>query len=163
MIFEEGNDKDMSVVGDKAFLVCINPEFLSLDQFANDDDVHRYFTRKYLEGFSRLDKHFNLSLAQDLQMKLEHGFANRFKYETVIKSKKVGDVIVRVLHRYKFDSYVLVVQFISKTKAILDEKVIFSCDPDPFIVHYEINKVEIDGSKVKVINKVRKESLVYEL
>ncbi len=163
IVFQEGNDRDMSVVGDKAYRVCLDPEFVSLDQFATEDDVHRYFTRKYLEGFARFDKQFNLNLTPDLQAKLENGFTDGFKYDTCAKSKKIGDVTIQVLHRYKYDSYDLVVKTIGKKKEILGEKVIFTCDPDPFVVHFDVNKVEIDDGKVKVINKVREESLVCEL
>jgi len=39
----------------------------------------------------------------------------------------------------------------------------FTCDPDPFVVHFDVNKVEIDDHKVRAINKIREEHLVYEL
>lgn len=163
IVFQEGNDRDMSVVGDKVYRICVESEFTSLDQFATEDDVHRYFIRKYLEGFARFDKQFNLDLTTDLQAKLEHSFTDGFKYDTKAKAKKVGNVRIQVLHRYKYDSYDLVVQKISKKKEILDEQVILTCDPDPFVVHFDVNKVEIDDSKVRVVNKVREESLVYVL
>ncbi len=163
IVFQEGNDRDMSVVGDKAFRVCIEPEFTSIDKLATESDVHQYFTRKYLEGFARFGKQFNLDLTTDLQLQLEHSFTDGYKYETKAKSKKIGDATVQVLHRYRFDSYTLVVQKINKKKEIFDEQIIFTCDPDPFVVHYDVNKVEIDASKVRVINKVREESLIYEL
>ncbi|MCV2883592.1 hypothetical protein OE749_02620 [Aestuariibacter sp. AA17] len=163
IVFQEGNDRDMSAVGDKAFRVCVEPEFYSLNQFATEGDVHRYFTTKYLEGFARFDKQFNLNLTADLQAKLENSFTDGLKYDIKAKPKKVGDVTVQALHRYKYDSYTLVVQKINKKKEILDEQVIFTCDPDPFVVHFDVNKVEIDDSKVRVINKVREVTLVYDL
>lgn len=159
IVFQEGNDRDMSIVGDKAFRVCIKSEFTSLEQFATKDDVHKYFINKYLEGFSRFDKQFDLNLTTDLEENLEDYFSDEFKYESKAKSKKIGDVIVQVLHRYKYDRYELVVQTISKKKEILDEQVIFTGDPDPFVIHYDINKIEIDDSTVKVINKVREQTL----
>ncbi|MGR5287731.1 hypothetical protein ACP3V5_20605 [Vibrio maritimus] len=163
IVFQEGNDSDMSIVGDKAFRICVEPVFASLEQFTTEEDVHRYFTKKYLEGFARFDKEFNLNLTTDLQTMLEHTFSDGFKYDTRAKSKKIGDMTVQVLHRYKYDRYDLVVQKIRKKKEYFDEQVILTCDPDPFVVHFDVNKVEIDDSKVRVINKVREESLVYDL
>lgn len=163
IVFQEGNDRDMSIVGDKAFRVCVEQEFTSLEQFTTKEYVHRYFTKKYLEGFARFDKEFNLNLTTDLQPLLEHGFCNSFKYDIKVKSKKIGSKTVIALHRYKYDRYDLVVQMVNKEKEVLDEQVIFSCDPDPFIVHFDVNKIDIDNSKMRVINKVRETTIFYEL
>jgi hypothetical protein len=32
-------------------------------------------------------------------------------------------------------------------------------DADPFVVHFDVNRVEIDNNQIRVINKIRKETL----
>ena len=57
IIFEEGNRDDLSICGDKAFVVCIAKDFQSITELKDESVIHDYFVRKYLEGFERLDSH----------------------------------------------------------------------------------------------------------
>jgi hypothetical protein len=164
IIFEEDASDDLSVVGDKAFVVSLKKEFKGLEQYSSAEVVHEYFVRKYLEGFERFDKKFNLDLTEQLRLQLEDSFKNNcFEYEAKAKSKKVGDITVQVIHRYRYDTYDLVVRMIKKNKEIVAERVIFTCDPDPFIVHFEVNKVEIEDDKIRIINKNEEQTLVADL
>lgn len=163
IIFEEGARDDLSVAGDRAFIVSLSNEFEGIDYYCNSKVVHEYFVRKYIEGFERFDKHFNIDLANQLRSYLEQSFINGLEYETKAKSKKVGDMTVQAVHRYKYDTYDLVLRLVNKKKDIVKEDVIFTSDPDPFVVHFDVNKIEIDNDKLRVINKVREETLVYDL
>jgi phage-related protein len=96
-----------------------------------------------------------LDLSTGLNFFLENQFGDGLKYEVGAKSKRQGDVTIQVLHRYRCDRYELVMQKINKNKNLEQEKIMFSCDPDPFVVDYHVNKVEIEGGKVRIMNKVR--------
>lgn len=159
IVFQEGNDKDLSIVGDKAFRVCVKQEFEGFENLSTDERVHNYFVKKYLEGFERIDQKFNLNFTGELRSQIEQQFKNGLKYETKAKVKKVKDVTVQAIHRYKYDKYELVVQIIGKNKKIAKEKVVFECKPDPFVVHFDVNRVEIENNQVRVINKIREETL----
>ncbi len=163
IIFEEGANDDLSVAGDRAFVVSLSNEFDGFGHYCDSETVHEYFVRKYIEGFERLDKHFNISLANQLRSYLDQCFTNGLEYETKAKSKKVGDITVHAVHRYKYDTYDLVVRLVNKKKDIVKEEVVFTCDPDPFVVHFDVNKVEIDDARLRVINKTREEVLAYDL
>lgn len=162
LIFEEGARDDLSIAGDRAFVISLNNEFTEIEYYRNAEVVHKYFVRKYIEGFERFDKHFNLGLTDQLRPYLEQHFINGFEYEKKAKSKKIGDVTVQAIHRYKYDTYDLVVRLVNKKKGVVKEDVVFTCDPDPFVVHYDVNKFEIDEKKLRVLNKVGEEVLVYE-
>ncbi|WP_375753658.1 hypothetical protein [Vibrio sp. HN007] len=162
-VFQEGYHEDMSIVGDKAFRICVKPEFTSMEKFTSSEFTHCYFVRKYLEGFSKIDQKFGLNLEDELRQKMKLKFEGGYKYDAKAKSKKVGKVIVQLLHRYQFDRYKLVFQCIDHCKNVQDEKVIFESEPDPFTVHFDINKIEIDEHKVRVFNKIRQEHLLVEL
>jgi hypothetical protein len=163
IIFEEGNSDDLSIAGDRAFVVCLEGEFERIDQFSSENTVHDYFARKYLEGFERFDNHFDQNLLTQLRPLLEQHFKDGYKYESKAKSKKLNDLTIQALHRYIYDRYELVVQKVNKNKEIEKEQVVFTCDPDPFVVNYDANKIEIDEDKIRVINKIREEHLVYLL
>jgi hypothetical protein len=53
IIFEEGSVDDLSVSGDRAFVVCLVEEFVSLEKLSGEKLVHEYFVKKYMEGFER--------------------------------------------------------------------------------------------------------------
>lgn len=162
-VFEEGERDDLSIAGDRAFVVCLEEEFEHTQGLNDKKSVHNFFVRKYLEGFSRVDKHFGLNLTEQLREVLATELSDKFEFESKVKSKKEGDLTVLVVHRYKYDSYDLVVRVLDKNKEVVEENVLFSCDPDPFKVHFDVNKVEIDNGQINVINKVREKTLVYDL
>ena len=57
IVFEEGAADDLTIVGDRAFVVCIAKDFQSITELKDESVIHDYFVRKYLEGFERLDSH----------------------------------------------------------------------------------------------------------
>ena len=64
IVFEEARSQDdCKIVGDKAFCICVTPEFVSLEEFNSKERAHQYFVAKYMEGFARFDQHFNLALS----------------------------------------------------------------------------------------------------
>jgi len=163
IVFEEGSCDDLTIVGDRAFVVSIAEEFSGFEAFSSEGYVHKYFVRKYIEGFRRFDKKYNLSLADELRIEIDRKFAGGLKYEVKLKSIKKAAFVVNLVHRYGYSAYELVVRLIDKDKVVIKEIVLFSCDPDPFVVHYEINRIEVVGRELRVINKIRETVLTCDL
>jgi len=162
VVFEEGQKNDFSIVGDKAFVICLSEEFEGIHNFWKANDVHDYFVRKYIEGFEKLDTKFDLNLTDQIRSVLEVKFSNCLEYEVKAKSKKIRSFTVQVIHRYKYDIYELLVRVLDGKKEIVKEVVIYSYDPDPFVVNYDVNKIEIDASSVRVINKLRENTIIFK-
>lgn len=157
IIFREGRDhiqdQDMSVVGEKAFLVTLDSEFKALQENPTNEALHEYFKNKYLEGISKFDKKFNLSLKNQLQPEIESAFKDKLKYEFPAKDKKYKGVTIRALHRYTPDHYSLVAQELDNDK-LLKEEVICTCEPDPFLAKFKVNKIEIKNNFIFVTNGI---------
>lgn len=163
IIFEEGDKDDLSIAGDRAYVVCLSQDFAGFKELNNAHVIHDYFTRKYLEGFAKLDGEFSLNLTAQLSIFLNKIFHGNFEYEILIRSKKNHDYDYQVLGRYRYDQFDLIVRKLDSRNAVLNHEVIFSCLPDPFVVDYDVHQVLINSNSVRVTNKVRDEILVYNL
>lgn len=153
---EESNIKDFKVVGVKALAVCLTKEFESLDQFINAEVTHQYFKRKYVEGFKRFDAHFGLNLTPELETFLNDYFKYGYVYEKEMKSKRINGLKHQVLKQYKYDVFNLVLRVLDKSGAMVKETILQSGKPDPFLVHYNVNKVNILDDKIQVLSSTGK-------
>jgi hypothetical protein len=140
----------------KVCTVCIKLDFKSLSQFCNAEVTHNYFKRKYIEGFKRFDAHFALNLTPELETFLDDYFKNGYVYEKEMKSKRVNGLKYQVLKQYKYDVFNLVLRVLDKSGALLKETILQSCKPDPFLVHYNVNKVNILDGKIEVLGSTGK-------
>lgn len=166
VIFQEGydyvQDHDLSVVGDKAFLVRLTSKFRKVQAESTEQELHVYFSENYLEGFNKFDRCFNLNLKEAMQSEIDSSFKEGLKYESVAKIKKNKNLTVRVIHRYTPDRYSLVAQKLDKQERLLHEDVICTCEPDPFLAKFEVSKVEIKNDLVVVTNGLGNEHVIYD-
>jgi hypothetical protein len=164
ILFTEADIKsDLKEVGIKAFNVFLAEEFHSLDQFNNAEVTHQYFKRKYVEGFKRFDAHFGLNLTPELETFLNDYFKNGYVYEKEMKSKRINGLKHQVLKQYKFDVFNLVLRVLDKSGAMVKETILQSSKPDPFLVHYNVNKVNILDDKIEVLGSTGKVEAEYSL
>lgn len=154
ILFTEADIKsDLKEVGIKAFNVFLAEDFRSLDQFSNAEVTHGYFKRKYIEGFKRVDAHFGLNLTSKLEMFLDDHFKNGYVYEKEMKSKRIRDYKFQVVKRYKYNAFDLVLKIINKQGYLISENVIFNFLPDPFRIHFNVHKIEINENYINVLNQ----------
>src|SRR5262245_8677310 len=97
IVFEEGCAKDLTIAGDRAFAVRLDDEFTSLESLSSADIVHRYFARKYLEGFERFDEHFELDLTSAVRAYCDE---RRYSYEKQFASRKIAGIAYAVVGVY---------------------------------------------------------------
>jgi hypothetical protein len=156
--FEEVVDnKDLRVFESvKLFKINLVQDFQSLDQFSNAEVTHQYFKRKYIEGFKRFDAHFGLSLTSELETFLDDYFKNGYVYEKEMKSKRINGLKHQVLKQYKYDLFNLVLRVFHNSGALLKETILQNGKPDPFLVHYNVNKVNILNDKIQVLGSTGK-------
>lgn len=148
---EENNNKDFKVVGVKALAVCLTEDFQSLAQFSSAEITHQYFRRKYIEGFKRFDAHFGLHLTPELETFLDDYFKNGYVYEKEMKSKRIDGLKYQILKQYQYDVFNLILRVFDKKGEMLKETILQSGKPDPFVVHYNVNKVNILDEKIEVL------------
>lgn len=141
---------------DKHVHVDVDDKFNSLAQFSNAEVTHDYFKRKYIEGFKRFDAHFGLNLTPELEAFLDDYFKNGYVYEKEMKSKRISGLKHQVLKQYKYDVFNLVLRVFDKTGAMIKETILQSGKPDPFLVHYNVNKVNIMDDKIQVLGSTGK-------
>ena len=141
---------------DKHVLVKVDDEFNNLAQFNSAEATYDYFKRKYIEGFKRFDAHFGLNLTPDLITFLDDYFKDGYVYEKEMKSKRVNGLKHQVLKQYQYDVFNLVLRVFDKAGNLLKERVLQSGIPDPFLVHYNVNKVNILDDKIEVLGSTGK-------
>lgn len=159
-VFEEGGKfrEDLTIQGEKAFIVCVSLEYPGL-VLETALEVHRYFVRKYLEGFERVDAHFNLHLTPELRVAIENEYASgEYSYEKKIAGKRLHERSVQLFHHYDHKEYRLIMR-VKSGKDQSHERTLFTGDPDPFIVKFDVNKVEISKDGLKVINAIGAQTL----
>lgn len=140
-------EHDLRVVGEKAFAVGIELEYPDF-VLETAPEVHEYFVRKYLEGFERVDSHFNLQLTPELREAIAIEYASgEYFYEKKIAGKRLEGKSVQLFHHYDHKEYQS------------HERTLFTGDPDPFIVKFDVNKVEISKDGLKVINAIGAQTL----
>ena len=140
----------------KFLQINISHEFEDLAQFSNAEITHEYFKLKFIEGFKRFDAHFGFRLAPELEAFLDDYFKNGCVYEKEMKSKRINGLKHQVLKQYKYDVFNLVLRVFDKTGAVIKEMVLQSGKPDPFLVHYNVNKVNILDDKIEVLGSTGK-------
>ncbi|WP_159084130.1 hypothetical protein [Saccharobesus litoralis] len=145
IVFQEGAKYDMCTVGDRAYCVNLTNEFRGLEFFSNENEVHRYFIRKYFEGFKKIDQEFKTELVAELEETIEKQFKLAIYYD--VKSKQFANYGY-LIFRYRYNSFQLVAQCSRGDKNIGLEKVLYECEPDPFKVHHDIHKITVDNGEV---------------
>ena len=151
------SDLDFETFGSfKVLQINLIKEFQSLDQFSNAEVTHDYFKRKYIEGFKRFDAHFGLNLTPELETFLNDYFKNGYVYEKEMKSKRINGLKHQVLKQYKYDVFNLLLRVFDKSGAMVKETILQSGKPDPFLVHYNVNKVNILEDKIEVLGSTGK-------
>jgi len=151
---------DLKVVGEKAFAVGIELEYPNVI-LESVEEVHRYFVRKYLEGFERVDSHFKLQLTPELREAIDRQYASgEYFYEKKIAGKRLDGKSVQLFHHYDCKEYRLVLK-VKVGRDQVEEHTLFSGTPDPFIVKFDVNKVEISKDGIEVTNAVRKQTVYF--
>lgn len=151
--------RDLKVVGEKAFAVGVSLEYPDV-VLETAEDVHRYFVRKYLEGFKRVDAHFNLQLTAELREAIDREYASgEYFYEKKLAGKRIDGKSVQLFDHYTHEEYTLIMR--TKVGSQVEERVLFRFEPDVFRVKYRIKKCEISPEGVRVLNSVGKETLYY--
>jgi hypothetical protein len=59
-----------------------------------------------------------------------------------------------VLKQYKYDVFNLVLRVFDKSGVMIKESILQSGKPDPFLVHSNVNKVNILDNKIEVLDKL---------
>jgi hypothetical protein len=160
--FQEGySELDLTIYGTSAFVICTKIEFPS-QRLTQPKDIHDYFVRKYLEGFQRVDDHFKLELTRELQDQFQDHFQHdNYFYEKKKIGKKVGRTKIELVHHYTCESYILIARYFEGARHLADET-LYEGVPDPFSVHFHINKIEFESRRVRIINKIGEETLVHD-
>jgi hypothetical protein len=169
-VFVEGSRIDMRVVGDRAFAVNISETAkapgspLAQEGQSSTAETHSYFVGKYLEGFDRIDKHFNLSLAAPLAETLKLHFSQHLAYERPVDGQAVKKSRLRLFHRYTRDQY----QLIARENEGQDghapsEFILMELMPDPFQVHYHVSRVTVKGRRISIANATESEMIVRDV
>ena len=161
VVFEESQNKDFAVEGDNALRVCLSEDFKSFDSFQSEDIVHDYFTKKYFEGFLKLDKKFGSELTVNLRALVENNFRDCCAYKKNIKTIGCPPKKYHLINLYYYNKFSLLVREIDK-KQTINEEIIYSCQPDPFIVNYNVNKVDVRSDCILIFNKIREETAIYK-
>jgi len=145
--------QDFKLVGIRTLKVNLTKDFQSLEQFTNTKATHEYFRRKYLEGFTRFDAKFGLDLTPVLELAIDAYFSKQYAYEKEMKSKRVNGHKYHIIKRYKYDGFDLLLRITDKQDVQLREMTIFNFVPDPFRVHFNVHKVEINKDYIRVLNQ----------
>lgn len=150
IVFEEGDQNDFSVVGNNALVVCIAKEFKSFEELQTQQQVHAYFLRKYLEGFSRFDKRYGVQLVGELEEYLGSYFSEEYVYRKKLASRKVHETTYAVIGKYSCDSYKLDVEQSTRKQGVVKRETIYSTPPDPFVVRYDVHSVEFEAAGIRI-------------
>lgn len=146
----------------KSISVYLKMEYIGAN-LEGAQELHNYFTRRFIEGFERVDQHFNTNLARELRSHLEVTFAmGQYSYEKQVAAKRFGGTTVRVFHHYTGEKFQMLLRFVKKNE-VIREAVIATFRPDPFIVRMKFFRVEFIGENVRVINKSHEEVLLHPL
>ncbi|WJI14956.1 hypothetical protein MWN52_15200 [Pseudoxanthomonas winnipegensis] len=169
-VFVEGSRIDMRVVGDRAFAVNISETAkapgspLAQEGQNSTAETHSYFVGKYLEGFDRIDKHFNLSLAAPLAETLKMRFSQHLAYERPVHGQAVKKSRLRLFHRYTKDQYQLVARENDEQEGRApSEFILMELMPDPFQVHYHVSRVTVKGRRISIANATESKMIVRDV
>lgn len=146
IIFEEGGTIDLKPRGEKAFGISLAETFPGFENFESAEEIHNYYSDKYLEGLRKLDNHFGCNTARLMENEFKTSFPEGPYYERVLASRGK----YKVLGRWFSDEY----RVILCAKGEKDI-VIYHCPPDPFVIDYDVKKISLTDLDVTVINKVR--------
>lgn len=163
IVFEEGTQEDFAVVGSNALVVGIAKEFTSLEALQSREQVHSYFTRKYLEGFGRFDQHFGVKLADELGEFLRSYFVDEYAYQKKLASRNVHGTTHAVYGKYTYDSYSLIVERSSRKQGVIGKETIFSAPPDPFVVRHDVHSVKFETAGIRVMSMSGDETAFFPL
>lgn len=162
IVFKEGNigsEADLKI-GFNNFQIGVKHEFvLGVDKVEDSEFVHKYFIRKFLEGFKRFDEHFQLVLTPELEKYLEEYFSSGYRYEKQKVSKRIGKHKYQVIYQYFYNTFNLVLRVVDKAGDVAIEQILESDKPDLILNSYNYYKVTIEDNKVCVYEnsgKVRK-------
>ena len=160
LVFEEGGDEcdDFKIVGNNALPVSIEQTYHELDSLLTSRGFHNYFVRKYLEGFRRFDSHFKTTFESYLSPLLDEKYNNELCYEKKMATKRLKNYRLQAIGSYSKDTFKLILNVYEKNK-LINSQTVFECEPDMFIVKYDLHKIEISDSVVSVFNKVREKTL----
>ncbi|EVT69481.1 hypothetical protein X548_17685 [Stenotrophomonas maltophilia 5BA-I-2] len=170
-VFVEGSQVDMQVMGDRALAVRISETArASGSPFAPEREVvpvveiHNYFVGRYLEGFSRVDDYFGLSLSESLAEVITLHFSKSYAYEKPIDGCGRGNEKLRLFHRYTMDGYQLIaVEDHGESDGLASEYMLMELTPDPFKVNYHVSSIAIDGRRISIANRTGSEVVVREV
>lgn len=164
LVFSEGGDskEDFIIVGNNALPVAIDESYDELSTLKSDLEFHNYYVRKFLDGFSKFDAHYESKFKDYLEPLIKDKYKDSLHFDKKMATKRVGHLRLQVVGRFTREKFTLNV-FVFNKKEMIKSQVIFECEPDMFIVKFDAYKVEIDDDKVRVINKVDEITLERDL
>lgn len=171
LVFVEGSKVDMQVMGDRALAARISETacasgspFVPEREATSNVDIHNYFVGKYLEGFSRVDDYFGVSLSEPLAEAIMMHFSSRYAYEKPTAGRGRKNDKFRLFHRYTTDRYQLIaVEGGGETDGLAPEYALMELIPDPFKVSYHVSSIVVDGRRISIANKTGSEVVVKEI
>lgn len=169
--FTEGGANDLKVVGDRAFGVALSETACSSEgPYGENKDkipphmMHEYFKSKYMEGFSKVDKHFSLTISEQLHCAIDEYFDESLTYEKKIRSLRTENGTIHLFHRYTTDRYKLIAkESIGRPGVITREIALLEMIPDPFLVYYEIHQISVEGRFVRITGRIDAPPIVVEI
>lgn len=164
IIFEEGSGEDFKVVGNRAYVVKLVPEFSGLTMLSDARASHEYFVRKYEEGFRRLDEFFKIETWCVMKARLATAFSRDLIYERVMRNISLHGQSFLIVQRYSSDKFELVLRKDNREAEIGQcECILLECDPDPFIVDYDVRCFDVTAGQIHVFDRAGKTTLEYDV
>lgn len=164
LVFSEGGDssRDFGIVGNNALPVAISNTRAELTTATTDREAHDYYIRKLIEGFEKFDANFKSTFVKYLKPLLIAKYEHSLHFEKKMGAKRIDGRRIQVIGRYERNSFKLLVNVFSNN-TLVKSVVIFECEPDMFVVKYDVYKVEVNDQRIVVFNKVREKTLEREI
>ena len=164
LVFSEGGDttSDFTIIGNNALPIAVNNTYSELETLNSDREIHNYFVRKFLEGFRKLDDHYSCAFVSYLEPLLITKYDDNLFYEKNMAGRRLEEFRLQIVGRYSRDTFKLIVSVFEKS-GLVSSRAIYECEPDMFIVKYDVHKVEITDKTIFVTNKIREVTMELEI
>ncbi len=138
--------------------VALSKTYSKIEDIESDREAHKYYVRKFMEGFNKLDKNFLCSFSKYLEPLIKENFSDKLFYEKKVATKRTDTVRLQTITRYSRKEFNLLIKVFEKNRLVKSCS-IYKCEPDMFIAKYHVNKVEITDVDIIVTNKVQESTL----
>ena len=155
LVLEEGAQGELYISAQKALWIPVSETFPGFEQLKSPNEVHKYFTKKYIEGLKKFDRKYGLNIAELIEIEVNSHFKQDLFYEKKLASKHT----FKVVGRWYFDKF----QVVLTSKCCNSESIIYQCEPDPWVIDFDVKKVLISEKEISIINKVRQSTVNYKI